>query len=1076
MLRASVQQQRAQTRMITQRTPGNLLGPAVLLLGSGFCSLVYQTVWLRELRLVFGASTTSTAATLALFMAGLGIGGAFFGRRLERSPRPLWVYAALELGITLTAALSPVVLDGVRAAYLSLGGSSRFGDEGATFVRLGLGAIAIGAPAVLMGGTLPAIARAITPGSDRGRRGVAGLYGLNTVGAVAGVLLPTFLLFERFGFRTTLWLACLLNLFLATVAWALSTLSAAPEAAAQGAAAPEAAAQGEPDATTRLGEELAAECPRPFLLLAAFASGFVFFVIELVWYRLGAPVLGGSTYTFGVILACALLGIGLGGLLYALSPPPRVTLAALALTFSLEAAALLLPYALGDELALIAHALRGYGQQSFAALTGGWGLVTGVLVFPAALVAGYQLPLLFALAGKGPAGVARDVGDVYGANTAGSVLGALLGGFLLLPSLGAPRLWLFCGGLLGGIALLLLRRGWRQQPAVAATVAGLVGVGLLAGVAEGPTALWRHTGIGAGRASLHFPNRTARRAGERAIKAGILEEHEGRESALAIKRGDSLAVLVNGKSDGDARSDAPTTVGLGLLPAILHGAPERAYVIGLGSGQTAGWLASIPGMEQVDVAELEPAMTNFARACETTNQGLLGRDNVRLRLGDGREGLMTATDRYDIIASEPSNPYRAGVSSFYSQDFYQLVAERLAPGGWFAQWVQGYEIDPEALRVVIATLRSVFPEVSIWSGVPNDFLLLATMEPQRLDVAAVAERLHEPPYHHGFGRVMGVWSVEGLLSYHLARPAFATLLAQNVGLHTDDFPVLEFMFARSVGRSSADILTQLNTASRGRTLDTPEVEGEVRWPAVRALRRRVYDIVGRPSPPAAAPEGFGPADRFFAAYLASDMRAATAEAAQLPVPEGDGYALVSLAELFAVQPEQQERYEPLRDRVAGLGLRGDVAWLEFAHALALGSTGEELTRVAGAALGALRVDPFVHSPLVRRVLARLRNATFAAADASLLVEELLAAPFAAGIYDGERRVTALQLWPRSAHSGLPALCLRAFDGPLPQEEWLLALQLDCHERHAAERVPSTRAALDELRAAAAVRLALEPGQ
>src|ERR1700682_4786725 len=264
---------------------------APLLLGSGMCALIYQTVWLRELRLIFGSSTFASAAVLAIFMGGLGLGGALLGKRGDRSPSPLMFYGNLEIIAAASSALTPFLVDLARLSYGALGGTARLGMVGATLARLVLAALVLAVPTIAMGGTLPAAARAVETGDDVSPHSLAFLYSANTLGAVTGALLSTFLLIEVYGNRTTLWLACLVNAVVGLLArgFARDLPARAP-------------APGAPPVA-----------PAAFVLTAAAAVGFVFFLMELVWYRMLGPLLGGSTFSFGLLPAVALLGIGLGG-------------------------------------------------------------------------------------------------------------------------------------------------------------------------------------------------------------------------------------------------------------------------------------------------------------------------------------------------------------------------------------------------------------------------------------------------------------------------------------------------------------------------------------------------------------------------------------------------------------------------------------------------------------------------------------------------------------------------------------------------------------------------------------------
>ncbi len=192
-----------------------LVPAAGLVFRSGLCALLYQTTWLREFRLVFGSTTAASAAVLGIFMAGLGAGSALLGRRAECQARPLAFYAKLEFFIAASAALTPALIWIIRAIYVALGGTLAMGDFGGTIVRLLLATVVLGTPTFLMGGTLPAMARFGVAEEDEGRIGLALLYGMNTLGAVAGAAFGSFYLFERFGNHLTLWLACTLNAIVA---------------------------------------------------------------------------------------------------------------------------------------------------------------------------------------------------------------------------------------------------------------------------------------------------------------------------------------------------------------------------------------------------------------------------------------------------------------------------------------------------------------------------------------------------------------------------------------------------------------------------------------------------------------------------------------------------------------------------------------------------------------------------------------------------------------------------------------------------------------------------------------------
>ncbi|MBI3948252.1 MAG: fused MFS/spermidine synthase [Armatimonadetes bacterium] len=813
---------------------------AALLYGSGMCALIYQVVWLREFRLVFGASTAASAAVLAIFMGGLGVGGAVLGRRADRHPRPLAFYAGLELLIAGSAAATPFLVQGVGSLYHLLGGSPALGPAPAALARLALSVLVLGAPTFLMGGTLPAAARAVETDEDAGRRRLALLYGANTLGAVTGALLTTFFLLGIFGARQSLWIGCLCNALVAVLARALARSDTAkPSEAVSRPAAP--------------AEETPADAgptpaPAGYVLAAAAATGFAFFLMEMVWYRMLGPLLGGSTFTFGLILAVVLLGIGLGGVAWALagrgaSPTPGL----FALTLGIEALCIAIPFALGDRLAVLAAQLRALGSFGFAGDVAGWGVVAGLTTFPAAFVAGIQFPLLLGLLGRGRRDVGRQTGLAYAWNTAGAIAGSLAGGFGLLPLLSAPGTWRAVVALLalmavGALVLSVRREGW---PRTAGAAAGAIGLALLLLAADGPTAAWRHSPIGAGRVDLFQSTRNDVRRWAHEARRGVTWEAEGVESSVAVDTGTGLSFVINGKVDGHVQTDAPTQVMLGLVGAALHPRPRRSLVVGLGTGCSAGWLAHVAGMDRVDVVEMEPAILEVARRCAPVNRDPLANPKVRVVIGDAREVLLTSPERYDLIASEPSNPYRAGVASLYTREFYRGVASRLTEGGLFLQWIQAYEVDTETVRTIYATLASVFPVVTTWQTNPADLLLVCSRAPVAYPVPLLRERLRQEPFRSALALSWRAAGLEGFLAHHAARPEFAKVAAApgEGSLSTDDRMTVEYGFARTVGRRQAFTIADLRGAARAMGLHRPVLTGgSVDWMRVEAAYALMFAL------------------------------------------------------------------------------------------------------------------------------------------------------------------------------------------------------------------------------------------
>jgi spermidine synthase len=564
------------------------------------------------------------------------------------------------------------------------------------------------------------------------------------------------------------------------------------------------------------------------VLISAAVVGFVFFLMELVWYRMLAPLLGGSSYTFGLILAVALTGIGAGGLLYGSGARSRrPTLLSFSTTCALEALFLIVPFALGDKLAVAALVLRDLVGLGFFGLVLSWSVVVSVVVLPAAVIAGYQFPLLVAVLGSGRQSVGKEVGRTYAWNTGGAILGSLAGGFGLIPLLTATGAWRLVTVLLVGLAMTTAWLGTRKRSKAGLTVPAVLSLlALLLSGTQGPTAFWRHSPIGAGRLHIRLTDQNQLTEEIHRKNRAILWQADGRESSLALLSIDGAAFMISGKVDGHARQDASTQVMSGLIGLALHPDPRLALVIGLGTGSTAGWMAEVPSLERVDVVELEPDIARVAKDCADVNQQAMENPKVRLIIGDGREILLTSPERYDFVFSEPSNPYRAGIASLFTLDFYEAVAERLDEDGIFIQWLQGYEIDGQIVRTALATLGSAFDAVEIWRTNPSDLMLIASKHPIRHDPDRLQQLLKTDPFKTAMNRVWGVEGVEGFYAGFIANDDLtrAILNQEQRWINTDDRPIIEFGFARNVGRSGLFKIEELIQLAQRRAEDHPRLQ------------------------------------------------------------------------------------------------------------------------------------------------------------------------------------------------------------------------------------------------------------
>ena len=519
------------------------------------------------------------------------------------------------------------------------------------------------------------------------------------------------------------------------------------------------------------------------MLLAATIVGFVFLLMELVWYRMLAPLLGGSTFTSGLILALSLLGIGLGSLAYAFFGwGSRPRLSTFALTCAAEAFFIAAPYALGDRIAVLTLLLRPLGAFGFYGHLLAWSEIGAIVILPAAFFAGVQFPMLIAFLGRGRERIGWHIGLVYTCNIVGAIAGLLAGGFSLLPLLSATGAWKCSVFVLAGLVAILWIASLikdRHVFPLAASVS-LTAAALLMLLVPGPTSAWRQNPIGAGRVEggiVTSPN--AKEEWLRNMRRYISYQVDGVESCLGISISSGVSFMTNGKSNGHAVYDASTQVMIGLLGGILQPHATRALVLGLGSGSTAGWLGDISSMERVDVVEPERAVLKVAEVCAPVNRNVLANPKVHIKIGDAREALLTTPEQYDLIVSEPWNSDRAGVASLYTREYYDAAARRLRPGGLFLQFVQAYEVDSSTIRSIFATFAASFAKVETWQTNGTDLLFVGSMEPVRYDAEALRLRIAQEPFKTALTKIWRVTDVEGLLAHYIANDSFSRKMAST---------------------------------------------------------------------------------------------------------------------------------------------------------------------------------------------------------------------------------------------------------------------------------------------------------
>jgi spermidine synthase len=779
-----------------------VLGYSLLFFLSGATGLVYELLWVRLLYQSFGSTIQSVTTVVAAYMGGLGLGAWLLGRRVDIHARPAALYGRLEILIGLFGLMSPLVLWLAQQAYIALAHGLPPGSGVSVALRFGLAGFVLLIPTTLMGGTLPVLTRAFTA-ADRGqlRASLGRLYGLNTLGACLGTAIAGFFLVEYVGIRVSLWGTAIVNLMIGVVALRLPDPAPAQTVADPGRGSGE-----EEGATARFSTPPALRSLAIVLLaLTAFAS----LLDEIAWTRILVMVVGGSTYAFTLVLLCFLLGIGIGSSLVArrrAASSETAASAALAQGVTAAGAAIILLFFNWLPAYIVwVFQIPNLDAGPRLALMGG--AVAAVVLLPAVGM-GMTFPLLTDLVARSGEARGSDVGRSYLLNTVGSIVGATLTGFVLVTWLGSDvslRLGLVINGLAALALAALAARGVAEESVEHARLrtrvlgGGLLAIVGLATAVAAPRWSARLIDLGPTIYGRGIMSPGERQAFLNHAGARPLAFVEGRNTTVSVWESTVGRTLkVTGKVDASDYGDMDTQTMLGLAPVAARPHARSALVIGFGSGVTTAVVAAAPGMERVRVVELEQAVLEMAPLFRHVNEDVLARRNVQAIADDARSALQLSPEQFDVIVSEPSNPWVAGVATLYTPEFYRIVRRRLSDDGVFCQWVQLYQLPLSVVAGIVRNVHSVFPHVAVWAGGAYDLMVLGSARPLVPDTAWVTTLLgpggalqragHEylgldTPLAYFDRQVLGQQGVERLETR-------ATLA------HSDNRPELEFVAAR----------------------------------------------------------------------------------------------------------------------------------------------------------------------------------------------------------------------------------------------------------------------------------------
>ena len=678
----------------------------VLFAASGCAALIYEVVWLQLLQLVVGSTAVSMAVLLSAYMGGLCLGSYLLPRLVSSREHPLRIYAYIELGIGVLGLAVLFLVPLVRYVYVAAVGLGMPG----MLLRGLLCGICLLPPTLLMGASLPAMARWLES-TPQGVARLGLLYGANTAGAVVGCLAAGFYLLRVFDMPVATCVAAGVNAIVAMLSYLWSSR------------------------TPLLVQSAATPPARPVwsVYITIALSGFTALGAEVVWTRLLSLQIGATVYTFAIILAVFLAGIGLGSAAGSLivrarkSPQSWLGTAQFLLAASIAWTAWIIYNSLPYWPINPSLSLNPWIDFQLDLVRCIWAIL------PATIFWGASFPLSLAAAAREGEDSGRLAGGIYAANTVGAIAGAIAFSLILIPAIGtqqSQRVLI----VVAAIAALCTLRSFKLTALVACALVALL-------VWSVPKLPWEMVAYG-------------RRTAASYNRGHALYVGEGMNASIVVSEWDDGKRLfhISGKAEASNEAhDLRLERMLGHIPALLHPAPESVLIVGFGAGVTAGSFVTYPEIKRIVICEMEPLVPPATtRFFSRENYDVMHDPRTTIVYDDARHYMLTAKEKFDIITSDPIHPWVKGSATLYSKEYFELVKARLNPGGKVTQWIPLYDSDSNTVRSEIATFYESFPNATAWNNdlmdMGYDFVLLGQLDTPRVDVDALQTRLDQPAY------------------------------------------------------------------------------------------------------------------------------------------------------------------------------------------------------------------------------------------------------------------------------------------------------------------------------------------
>jgi len=774
---------------------------------SGAAGLIYEVVWDKYLVQILGNTAYAHTLVLATFMAGLAFGSFLFGRVADKLEDRFSIYGLMEIIIGLFGIATPLLFSLSRGLYLAAARNPSVSIPVIIISKFFISGLIVFFPTILMGGTLPILSRLLVRSLSARGKTVAGLYYINSFGAVTGAILAGFFLVYWVGFANSIFVAASLNLIVGLVV-IISRHSIQPLLAGVVPACPEKAV---------IKEDEIVEHPSRIIKIAfagIFLSGCIAMLYELVWIRLLSTIFGSSTYSFSLMLAAFITGITLGSFLISkFMPGERHAFFAFGLCEMLIGFALLLSLYFYERLPFVFSKLTSVfvrTPETFPIYSFVEFLLAFLLMLPATIFLGMTLPLVCKITSSSIRRFGRSIGNVFAVNTAGNILGAMITGLLLIKVL----------GLKGTIELGILLN---------------IGVGMVVFIAESTFKLRNKLAIACLFVACFIVYKAAMpdwnkayftaeffRLGPRqenfqqfrqAFKdSEILYHKDGVNATVTVLRyGENVVLYINGKADASSIADMPTQILMAQLPLLIKPDAEDVMVMGLGSGVTCGSALTHP-IKSLDLIEISPAVLEASAHFADVNYNALDDERLVVHIEDVRTYIQQTTKKYDIIINGPSTPWVSGIGSLFSVEYFQDCLNQLNEGGLAVQFVNGFEMDDETFHVIVRTFTSVFPETVLWNSGVNDVILIGSDKEIKIDFDMAERRMASSRVAQDLARIK-VHDLFTVLSLQLSsNETISKVIDKRGRKNTAYMPLIEYMapLALYMGATIRNTLTVMD--------------------------------------------------------------------------------------------------------------------------------------------------------------------------------------------------------------------------------------------------------------------------